>query len=452
MIWLVIVALAMVVGFLVFLIVKSIATPKKVDSLQKMISQGKYNAVEKGAKAMLAKDPENFMAHYYLGKAYLMEKRNELALMEYKTVNENAVFGPELPEMEFRKEISQLYMQFNQTQDALREYLLLTKMDPNNAENYYQVGKIYEQTNQSNQAFGFFKKTIQLNKKHAKAHASIALILLQIKKYPEAKKEIDLALSLSPETYSNFYYQGKILKEQKDYGAAVKAFEKAQRDPEYKQKALIERGTCFMMGNMVDNAVSEFSRAIDMDKTGAKSDTLFARYFLATCYEKNRKIEKAIEQWQKIYAKNKAFRDVATKLDEYKDLAGNDSLKEYLTNNDEGFSEICKQTCEKAMSMAVQKTETKKWGCQITAVDNKEDNWMSNRKQLFLVRFYRNPEPIDDAAVRETLDLSKSMKCQNAYMLSSADFTKSALKFAENRPIELMGKEKLEAVLQKAGI
>lgn len=451
MIWLIVIGLAMVIGFLVFFVIKSIAAPKKVDSLQKLVSQGKYSAVAKAAKAILAKEPENFLAHYYLGKAYLAEGRDELAFMEYKIVNENAVFGPELPELEFRKEISKLYLQFDCTKDALREYLLLVKMDPSNADNYYQVGKIFERTNQSNQAFGFFKKTIQLDKRHAKAHASIALILLQIKQYPEAKKEIDLALSLSPDTYSNYYYQGKILKEQKDYGAAVKSFEKAQRDPEYKQKALIERGTCFMLGNMLDNAVPEFTRAIDVDKTGSKSDTLHARYFLAACYEKNRKIEKAIEQWQKIYAVNHSFRDVATKLNEYKDLAGNDSLKEYLTSNDEGFAGICKKTSEAALSMAVQNVETKKWGCQITAVDHKDDAAWA-RKQLFLLRFYRNPEAIDDAAVRDTLDISKSMKCQKAFMFSSSDFTKSASAFAENRPVELVGKDRLETVLQKAGI
>lgn len=445
--------LALIVGFLAFFIIKSIARPKRVDSLQKLISQGKYTVVERAAKSMIVKEPDNYMAHYYLGKAYMMQNRNELALMEYKFVNTKGVFGEGLSELAFRKEISKLYASFNQLQDALREYLLLTKLEPTNAENFFQCGKIYEQTNQSNQAFGFYKKTIQLNKKHAKAHAGIALILLQIKKYPEAKKEIDTALHLSPETYSNYYYLGKIQKESKDYGAAIKAFEKAQRDPEYKQKALIERGTCYMMGNMIDNAIPEFTRAIDIDKEGNKSDTLFARYFLASCYEKNRKIEKAIEQWQKINAKNRNFRDVPTKLDEYKDLAGNDSLKEYLTSNNEEFNEICRKTCEAGLSMSPQSVDTKKWGCQITATESKKDgDWMSVRKQLFLLRFYRNPEPIDDAAVRETLDMSKDMKCQKAYMLSSSGFTKGAGGFAENRPIELVGKEKLEAILQKAGI
>lgn len=445
--------LVLIIGFLAFFIIKSITRPKRVDALQKLITQGKYTTVEKAAKAMLIKEPDNFLAHYYLGKAYMMQNKNELAIIEYKFVNSNGVFGEELSELAFRKEISKLYSAFNQLQDALREYLLLTKLEPKNPENFFQCGKIYEQTNQSNQAFGFYKKTIQLNPKHAKAHAGIALILLQIKKYPEAKKEIDTALHLSPDTYSNYYYLGKIQKEAKDYGAAIKAFEKAQRDPEYKQKALIERGSCYMMGNMIDNAIPEFTRAIDVDKEGNKSDTLFARYFLASCYEKNRKIDKAIEQWQKINAKHKNFRDVPKKLDEYKDLAGNDSLKEYLTSNNEEFSEICKKTSESGLSMSPQSIDTKKWGCQITATESKKDgDWMNVRKQLFLLRFYRNPEPIDDAAVRETLDTSKSMKCQKAYMLSSSGFTKAALGFAENRPIELVGKEKLEIVLQKAGI
>lgn len=448
----IIVALAFLVGVLIFFVIKSITTPKKIDAFQKLIKQGKFSAVEKGAKAMLAKDPDNFMGHYYLGKAYLGAGRNELALMEYKTVNANAVFGPEFSELHFRREISKLYLQYNQTNEALQEYLLLTKLEPSNADNFYQVGKIYEETNQSKEAFNFFKKAIQLDRKHAKAHASIALILMQVKKFVEAKKEIDTALAVSPETYSNYYYLGKILKETKDYAGALKAFEKAQRDHDYKQKALIERGNCYLQGNMTDNAIAEFTRAIEADKSGSKNDTLHARYLLAGCYESMRKIEKAVEQWEKIYAQNRSFRDTGAKLSEYKDLAGNDSLKDYLTSTNEEFYEICKKTSTDALSMAVQSCDGKKWGCQILAVANKDGDWKNMRKQLYLIRFYRNPEPVDDTAVRETLDLSKQMKCVNAYMISSSGFTHSASGYAENRPIELIEKNKLEELLKKAGI
>jgi Tfp pilus assembly protein PilF len=446
-----IVTLGLGVALLLFFIIKSVSTPQKVDAIQKLINQGKVVAAEKLAKQILSKDSDNYLAHFYLGKAYIADKRPELALMEYKLVNANALFGPELPELAFRKEISQLYLKFNQQQDALREFLLLTKLEPNNADNYFNVGRIYEQQNRSDLALGFFQKTVSLNKRHAKAHASIGLILYQMKQYQEAKHEIDFSLSISPETYSSYYYLGKILKENKDYGAAIKAFEKAQRDPEYRQKALIERGTSFMMGNRIDTAIPDLQRAIDFDKEGTKQDTLYARYFLAACYEKSRKIEKAIEQWELIYSKNHSFRDVTAKLTEYKDLQSNDSLKDYLTSNDETFVNLCKHAVQTAFSLSPQNSETKKWGCEMVAVEHKDDDWMNMRKQLFLLRFYRDPDPIEDSAVREALDKMKELNCSKTYLFSSSDFTRIATGYAENRPVELIGKDKLEQILQKTG-
>src|SRR5574344_2033213 len=439
------------VASLVFFIVRSVATPKKVEGIQKLIRQGKIPAAVKLAKQILAKDSGNCLAHYYLGKAYLADNRPELALMEFKIVNENAIFDETLSELDFRKEIAQLYLKFNQQNDALREYLLLTKLEPRNAENYYNVGRLYEQQNRGDMALGFFQKAVSLDKRLAKAHASIGLILYHSKQFAEAKKEIDLALSLSPETYSSYYYLGKILKENKDYGAAVKAFEKAQRDPEYRQKALIERGTSFMMVNRIDNALPDLQRAIDLDKDGSKQDTLYARYFLAACYEKTRKIEKAIEQWEIIYKKNHSFRDVTAKLTEYKDLQSNDGLKDYLTSSSAEFLEICKNVALKGLSMSAQHIDSTKWGCEMLAVEHKDENWMTVRKQLYLLRFYRETDPVEDSAVRETLDKMKEQNCTKAYILASSDFTRTAVGYAESRPVELVGKEKLEQILQKSG-
>ncbi len=439
------------VASLLFFVIKSVSAPKRVEGIQKLINQGKVSQAIRLAKQILSKDTANYLAHYYLGKAYAADNRAELALMEYKIVNENAIFGEDLPELDFRREMSGLYMKFNQQQDALREFLLLTKLEPHNAENFYTIGKIYEQLNRGDMALGFFQKAVALNRRHAKAHAEIGLILYHSKQFSEAKKEIDLALSLSPETYSGYYYLGKILKDNKDYGAAVKAFEKAQRDPDFRQKALIERGTCFMLVNRIDNAIPDLQRAVEQDKDGSKQDTLYARYFLAACYEKSRKIEKAIEQWEIIYKKNHSFRDVTAKLTEYKDLQSNDSLKDYLTSGAEEFAEICKKTALSGLLMSSQTCEPMKWGCQILAVEHKSDDWMNVRKQLYLLRFYREAEPLEDSAIRETLDKMKELNCTKSYIFASAGFTRTATGFAENRPVELIGKEKLEQLLQKSG-
>ncbi|MBP5284416.1 MAG: restriction endonuclease, partial [Treponema sp.] len=173
---------------------------------------------------------------------------------------------------------------------------------------------------------------------------------------------------------------------------------------------------------------------------------------LATCYEKNHKIDKAIEQWQIIYQNNRSFRDVGAKLSEYKDLQSNDALKEFLTCSQEEFAEICKKTALKGLGMTTQSLETKKWGIQILATEAKSDDWMNLRKQTFLLNFYRETEPIEDSEIRRVLDLAKQKNCTKAYALASSGFTSTASSFAENRPIELVGKNKLEAILAKVGV
>ncbi len=448
----VIIVLTMAIGFLAVYVIKSITQPKKLSSIIKLLKQQKYGAAEKMAKSILAKDSRNYLAHYYLGRTYLAEGKNELALMEYKLVNQNAIFDNKIPEADFRRQLSELYLKFNQPGEALKEFLLLTKLEPTNSDAYFQAARIYEQQNHADVALGFYQKAIKFNRKNVKAHAAFGLLLFRSKQYAEAKKEIDTAIALSPDTFSTYYYQGKILKENKDYSGAVKAFEKALRDPEYKQKALLERGSCYMMANAPENAMQEFDRAVKASKNENAPETLYARYFLAACYEKNRQIEKAIEQWQIVYQHNHSFRDVAAKLSEYRDLQANDSLKEFLTCGQDEFVEICKKAAIKGFSMSAQKIESKKWGCRMICTEQKNDDWMNVRKQLYLVDFYRDTEPIDDGHIRKILDFIKSQNCVKAFVCASAGFTSSASGFAESRPIELVGKEKLEAVLSKAGV
>ncbi len=442
--------LAAAVFLLLFFVVKSVVSPKKIESLQKLIKQGKISSAIKNAKAIIQKDPQNYLAHYYLGKAYLKDNKSELALMELKYVDQHAVFDANLSELEFRQEIAPLYTKFNQPDEALKQYLLLTKLNPRDAENFYNVARIYEAKGKSDAALGFYDKTIKLNKRHVKAHAAMGLLLFRAKQLQEAKKEIDLAISLSPETFSSYYYLGKILKENKDFPGAVKAFEKAQRDSEFRQKALVECGTCYMAGNSIDNAINCFERAISSVKDSEKQETIYARYFLASCYEKTRKIEKAIEQWELIYAKNHSFRDVAAKLSEYKDLQANDSLKEYLTSSEENFVQICKNACIAGIKLEPQQITMQKWGCQILATEAKDADWRSIRKQAFLIKFFRETDPLEDFIVRKTLDEIKSQNCSKAFICSSSGFTRSAIAAAENRPCELVNKESLEKLLDKA--
>ena len=73
------------------------------------------------------------------------------------------------------------------------------------------------------------------------------------------------------------------------------------------------------------------------------------------------------------------------------------------------------------------------------------------RKQTTMFRFFREPDPIEDDVIRESLDTMKSLNCQKGYLFSSSGYSNSARHFAEGRPVELIDKIKLENMLSKAG-
>lgn len=446
----VIVAIAITGGLVA--LVKATSIPKKAESIQKLIKQKKIPQAIKIARQIISKDNNNYIAHYYLGKAYLADNRAELALSEYRLVADNALFGSHLPENEFRKELAYLYTKFNRNDDALKEYLLLSKLEPRNAEHFFNAGKIYLEQNRADIALKCFQKAVLLDKKHAKAHAELGLILYRAKQLVDAKKEIDIALKLNPQTYSGHYYLGKIYKDSHDYGNAIKEFEISQHDAEFKQKALIEKALCYMMGNRYDNAIIDLQRAIDIDKDNSKQDTLHARYFLAACYEKMRQLEKALEQWHLISKKSRAFRDVAQKLAEYKDVQTNDSLKDYLTSSPGEFVEICKKIVTNAFEMTVTEPVQTPYGAEIFATNQSGDTWINVRRQACLLRFFRDSDTIEERSIHEMLDTMKSNGCTKGFMLTSSEFSRNAQIFSEGRPVELIERPRLEQLLKQAGV
>ena len=117
--------IGVIVISLFIVIFKTIASPKKIDSVKKLLKAGKNQAAAKLAKQIVTKEPSNALAHFYLGKSYLADNRAELALMEFKFVNEHALFDAHFQEVPFRKEFATLLYKYNQMDAALREYLLL---------------------------------------------------------------------------------------------------------------------------------------------------------------------------------------------------------------------------------------------------------------------------------------------------------------------------------------
>jgi len=67
-----------------------------------------------------------------------------------------------------------------------------------------------------------------------------------------------------------------------------------------------------------------------------------------------------------------------------------------------------------------------------------------------LILFYRDPNLIEDSFLRTLQEDMKKQSVIRGIVITSSGFTRPALEFAESRPLELIGKDKLEQMLSTA--
>jgi tetratricopeptide (TPR) repeat protein len=423
-------------------------SPRRISTIESMLKSGKSRQVIRLAKRILVKEPRSADAHYLLGMAFLQENKPELALMELKTVNQIGDFTGVCREIPFRKQIAELYGKFNQTEDALKEYLLLIQSLPNDADLYFKTGQLFSERGNPERSAGYFAKAVQLDARHAQARFQLGLLLYRQSKPLEARRELEAAVKIDPSNAAAFYYLGKLLKEGRDYAAALAAFEKAQKDPQLRQKVLVERGACYMSMNNFERAVAELERSVKAATSDADPATLYGRYFLALCHEKNRDMEKAISEWEKIYAKKPSFRDVAEKLSQFQDLRADDTIKDYLTSSRDDFIRLC-QSAAQALGVEIGSVSEIAGGTVQISGFEVDPRRLGMRKIPCLLRFYRTTEPLDESTVRSALEEMKKTSSVRSVILTSSTFTRKALDFAESRPVDLYNRERLMELMRR---
>lgn len=313
-----IIILGIGVGILLYFIIKSRLLPQSPEALAALVKQGKSQTVIRAAKRLIGKNPRNVLAHYWLGVAYHQEKRDELALAELKSAQELGISGKDIPEMEFRSLLARLFAGQNEGEEALKEYLLLIKLMPSHAEYYYQAGKLFNERNRTDMAAGYLGKAAELDPRNGNIHAELGVMLYKEQKAPDAKAAFGVALKHRCEQPERVhFYLGKIQKDAKDYDAAAVSFEKAARDREFRVRALVEKGGCYLARGEADKAIMDLEQAVNAITDEAGADSLYARYYLGNCYESRGDMGKALAQWDKVYEKKKNFRDVGEKLVKY---------------------------------------------------------------------------------------------------------------------------------------
>jgi tetratricopeptide (TPR) repeat protein len=443
-----VIILGAVVLVAAFFVIRAIVAPRRLASINDMIRSGKLPQAIRAAKSILAKDSRNIAARYALARAYLKDNKPELSLHEMRTINEIGVFDGAIDESVFRKEMAELFLQFKQPEEALKELLLLQKLNPGDAETHYLIGNLMADRNKGAQALNHYRKAIEINPRHANARFRLGMLCYRAKQTDEAREQLQIALRISPDLHAANYYLGKLQKDSGEFPAAAASFDKATRDPEYKVKALIDKGLAEVKYGATDKAETDLERAVSLTSDPNSKETLYAKYALAALYERGRKIEPAIDLWEQIYTAQANFRDVAEKLSQYQELRQDDRIKDYLTIGTEEFLGIC-QAITQAMGLSIRDAEVNRDTGRIIAQEP-QSKWRNVRQMPRLLIFLRTTDPIEESVVRKIHEEMRQQNIGRGVVVTSSSFSRRAVEFAQTRPIDLVAREKLQELLAQA--
>ncbi len=427
---------------------RSFFMPVHMDHIAKMIESGQAKAAVSALNAILAKEPGNHHARYYLALAYKTAGQLDRALVEMRHVAKYIGVLKEIKEIDFRTQLAALYDQLKIYDEAFKEYLLLSQMDSKNFFFLFKLGDMYMKKGTYDRALKTFQMSYKLNPNYEETIFNIGYLLINANAHRDAKPFLDKAVKLAPANARYWYYLGMACQKMDQLEAAINAFDKAQNDEEYAVRAYLQKGTAYVAIGSIEQAIVEMQAGAKHIKRESDPSALNLRYMLAQSLEKNRDLPSAIEQWEKINQAESAFRDVPQKLSLYKELRYDDNLKDFMIISDNKFQKYCTNLVT-SMNYNVMEIFAKDKVVNISAIIKTEKGEAAgNLRNTVLFKITRDTRPIQESVIREFAEEVKSRRVTKGIFITSGEFTKESVAFADTRPIDLYDQRGLTRLLK----
>lgn len=423
--------------------------PRKIEEIAKMVEAGQTKLAIRKLMEILEKDDRNAYAHYLLAEAYVKENNLQYAILEYRQVLKLSKYDDKVNEVTTRSKLAKMYLDRKSLDEARKEYLILTKIDPVNFQHYYELGLIYFNADQNEKAAPYFKKAIALNNTSGMSFYFLGQIYYRMSLFQDAKQMFLEAIKVEQSNYRAHYFLGLVLRQLGDYEWAIKEFEVAQKDDDIKIKCFLAKGTCLIEKELYPRAIIEFERGLKFSKRGSDTE-LNLRYFLAEAQEKMRDLHSAIFNWEKISEINKNFRDVQEKLKSYSEFRQDDCIKDFMIAGLAQFEHLSRKLVESMGFTILDIDIISDTDIEIIATET-EGKWRNTRKTNRIIRIIRTTDTISDKLLRSIHESMKPKNATRAVIISTGDFNQIAIEFSNTRPIELMSKAELIKNLKSIG-
>ncbi len=246
-------------------------------------------------KAIVKKNAEEFMAHYYLGIMMSEEESTTAALKHLET----ALLGfPKSADIHVR--IAKILTEKNKSDEALEHYREAIKLDPNNGPALSEVGIAEMEMGNNDLAFELLFKARQAQPDNVMTLRGLGAVMIERSENAEAAKILEQALLFDPKHADTHWLLAKAYENLQKPDKASEHYELARKlgrkDPEIKQMIGYDLARSLVKSGKYEEAEKEYKKAIGISDDKATGFSELANLYLDIGREDN-----AIDNFKKAY-------------------------------------------------------------------------------------------------------------------------------------------------------
>lgn len=262
-----------------------------------MLSQQDFHELaNRDLAAAWAKDSSELVLMSYISNLFLVNQPEKAVDL----LETGARRFPNNPD--FRRRLSEAYMQTGRSQEALQQYDDMLQTDSTNFEPWYDKGMLLVQMRDTPAAIQALARSYALQPLTLNGLALANL-------YAETKNPLAvtiadevLAKDSLTENLDPIFIKGVYYSNTKQYPQALEQFEKCIRSDWKFTDAYIEKGIILFEEKNIDEALETFKMAATVSAANAD-----AYYWQGRCYEAVGKRDEAMENYMRAYALDRSF-------------------------------------------------------------------------------------------------------------------------------------------------
>ncbi len=436
------IAVIIVVGIFFFIV-----THSRGVSLSGKTSKKDRETIIRNAVKRLSQNPNDSEALYALGTAYFEEENWEKAMRNFgilaEQVNSGSLQNIDRFEVFLKYGISA--KKLNMIEQAYKGLVAAKSYRQDNFDVNYELGTIEFERKNYEKSVQFLQKARIQNPESPAVLRYLGHAFFRLKKPKEAMTFIRKAIDLAPNDKESLYTLGECYQEANQTEQALRIFNHLRADPVMGPNSCLIAGTIRLETRQYESAIQDFE--IGLRHQNIKADILLElRYRLATTYIKLNEIGKAIPLLKQIQHGNSSYKDVNVLLSKYLELNANRNLQIFLMAPSSDFIALCRRIVMsyfpkakvKIIDISVNKND---WADILAEVDT------SKWSELIMFRFIRTQGAIGELIIRDFHSHQKDAKAGKGICVTVGTFTEEAKRFTEARLIDLIEKERLQAIL-----